>query len=122
MMMEFAVKRTSVWSDEAPLCEGLYKKKIDVIEVRTLKAEQEFDERFSHHEGTWRSKGVDHCHTEEDGYIQRRHPLSEDRWFIKFETLEDLMEFKSTHGDLVLTNDCSNYKIPVVEIYDGYRE
>lgn len=42
-------------------------------------------------------------------------------WFIKIDTLEELMQLYKEQGDLII---CEDYleKTPVIEIYDDWRE
>ena len=45
------------------------------------------------------------------------------RWLMDFDTMDDLMEFVKKHGDVVVQkgNVCTEM-IPVIEIYDTWRE
>lgn len=46
-------------------------------------------------------------------------------WGIEIDTLEQLMQFCNTYGDIVITassREVSKYASCVIEIYDDYRE
>lgn len=117
--MEFIILRTSTWDKEAP-CEGVRRKTIDQVEVRTLPDAEEFDKKFGPREGSWMSKGVAHGVTDR-GYIKRTLPNKLKVWVMDFEDLGELMEFVSTHGDVVVSK-CPDHGTASLEIYDNYRE
>ena len=121
--MEFLVSKTrSDYDDNFNVLQphkDAYRKKYDRIEVRTLYNEEDFDKKFGEREGLWRSKGVDHTKNK-DGYIQRRHILDCEDWFMKIADMDSLLKFVNDNGDIVLKeSDGDHYSI---EIYDDYRE
>lgn len=117
--MKFVITRSISFGDESPPCDGAKRECVDGFETRTC-SEEEFDRKFSAHEGLWRSKGFNHTVTEE-GYIQRIHKDDTDVWVLDFKDLDSLMSFHNKYGDLVLTS-CWSSRRPEIEIYDGYRE
>jgi len=119
--MEFLVERTSSRSKGKPV-EEAYKKTYSYIDVRTFSSFEEYDKKLGHHNGNFKDKGVNHK-VNERGNIEREFMGTEDGWFIKINTLEELMKFKEKYGEeLVITTATFNYKIPCIEIYDFYRE
>lgn len=119
--MEFVITKTSLCNDEKP-CDGATYRKVDYIDARTFKTEEEFNEVCARLEGEWRSKGVDHC-SSEDGGIQRRFPKGEVVWVKKISTLEELMGFlEEQKCDVILKSKGWRHGLPEIEIYDDYRE
>lgn len=49
-----------------------------------------------------------------------RGNLEKKYWSIEINSLEDLIKFIDTHGDVVLLENSDGYY--EIEIYDGYRE
>jgi hypothetical protein len=113
--MKFRITRTSVCDNVKP-CEKAVKGKYLYICTRTY-TEEEFNKRFAHRDGLWRSKGINH-RVNKDGNIQRDD--ERECFIIEFNTLEELVQFVETNGDIVVSTLDSN--IPTIEIYDGYRE
>ena len=96
-------------------------KKYTKIEVRYCSSFEEFDELFSLMEGTWLSKGVNHKMSK--GKIQREFPNGAEGHFIEINSIEELLEFKKKVGsELIITSAFNNESIPVIEIYNYYRE
>ncbi len=116
--MEYIITRTSVWDDNASPYGKATQKLKPVYQERTL-SEEEFDRKFSGHEGLWRSKGTEHSVTSE-GYIRRRD-TDKMMWVIEINTLEELNQLHEEVGDLVITS-CMWNGLPQIEIYDNYRE
>lgn len=116
--MVFVVERTSLWGDEKP-CDEAYRKKFKCWQTRTC-SEEEFNNRFSEREGLWRSKGKNHTVTDK-GYITRQIE-DQEAWAIKFNNLNELMEFVVKHGQVIISEEDFSVKAPSIEIYDDYRE
>lgn len=116
--MDFIITKTSDYFNEEPPCEGALKKPFPVIHVRTCN-EEEFNRKFSEREGLWRSKGTNHTVTNE-GYIQRQEPDKE-RWCVTINSLDELMAFYETHGQIIIGSDYQSHT-PSIEIYNDYRE
>lgn len=96
-------------------------KKYTKREVRTCSTFEEFDKRFSRGEGTWLSKGVNHKTSK--GRIQREFPNGAEGHFIEINSIEELLELqKKVRSDLIITSATDNESIPVIEIYNYYRE
>ena len=119
--MIFEITRTSSWEHENPPCDGCIPIKIRRVETRTLGSAEEFDKRFGAREGKWFSVGTNHRFNNK-GYITRdREEI--DSWGIEINTLEELMEFKNRIGEeLVLGSSWHSPEVPMIEIYDDYRE
>jgi hypothetical protein len=45
-----------------------------------------------------------------------------DNWYIKINTLEELIDFYKQYGDLIISENWDNKKEMQIEIYDDYRE
>lgn len=122
VIMEFLVTKTSLYGRcEKPCnCSGLKKESFDYIEVRSL-TEEEFNEKFSHLEGLWRSKGINH--KSGDGMIERTFPNKKVGWFLEIDTLQELIGFmKKVDEDIVIHKNDWNHDILELEIYDTWRE
>lgn len=46
----------------------------------------------------------------------------DDNWYIKINTLEELLTFYEKYGDLIISENWDNEKEMQIEIYDDYRE
>lgn len=46
----------------------------------------------------------------------------DDNWYIKINTLEELIGFYKQYGDLIIEENWDNKKEMQIEIYDDYRE
>nr|DAJ30440.1 MAG TPA: hypothetical protein [Caudoviricetes sp.] len=96
-------------------------KKYTKIEVRFCSTFEEYDERFSRIEGSWLSEGVNHKTSK--GRIQREFPNGAEGHFIEINSIEELLEFQRKVGsELIIGYAFNNETIPVIEIYNGYRE
>lgn len=84
------------------LCSGAVYKAVDRIEVRTITTFEEFNWKFGKREGTWLSKGTDHC-INDRGYIQRTFPKGELSWVIEINSLEQLQQLITEVGNIKLT-------------------
>lgn len=45
-----------------------------------------------------------------------------DGWYIKINTLEELIAFENKYGSLIISKDWDNQEEMQIEIYDDYRE
>ena len=45
-----------------------------------------------------------------------------DGWYIKINTLEELIAFENKYGALIISKDWDNQEEMQIEIYDDYRE
>lgn len=117
--MKFLVRRTSDYSNKP--CDEAEFGKYDIIDIRTLNSPEEYDRILSKNNGTWYSKGENHC-INDDGYIQRTFTGAGNGWFITINTLEELLEFKNKYGNIIIGECSSNRCIQGIEIYDDYRE
>jgi hypothetical protein len=115
--MKFRITRTS--SDyfyEKKPCEKAVEGTYLHTHTRTC-TEEEFNKRFAHREGLWRSKGINH-RVDSRGYIQRED--EREGFLIEIKSLEELLE-------LIAEVDCpvvisKDNPMPEIEIYDDYRE
>ena len=46
----------------------------------------------------------------------------DDNWYIKINTLEELLAFYEEYGDLIISENLDNKEEMQIEIYDDYRE
>ena len=46
----------------------------------------------------------------------------DDNWYIKINTLEELIDFYNQYGSLIISENWDNEKEMQIEIYDDYRE
>jgi hypothetical protein len=111
--MKFICERTSVWNDIRP-CEEAKQELIKHTEYRTRSIEY----LKKHLPGSLHGDGSEYHNCR--GGCKRDYTKT--RWVVEFNTLEELIAFKEKYGDLVLRHDCLDSELPVVEIYDSYRE
>jgi hypothetical protein len=45
-----------------------------------------------------------------------------DNWYIKINTLEELIAFENKYGNLIISKNYDNQEEMQIEIYDDYRE
>lgn len=115
--MKFRITRTSgSCFDEARPCKKAVKGTYLYTHTRTC-TEEEFNKRFAHREGLWRSEGINH-RVDSIGYIQRED--EREGFLIEINSLEELLE-------LIAEVDCpvvisKDNQMPEIEIYDDYRE
>jgi hypothetical protein len=113
--MKFRITRTSVYDNVKP-CEKAVEGTHLYTHTRTC-TEEEFNKRFAHREGLWRSEGINH-RVDSRGYIQRED--EREGFLIEINSLEELLE-------LITEVDCpvvisKDNPMPEIEIYDDYRE
>lgn len=117
--MIFQVTRTSMWEEEKP-----YEKCIPItlihVDQRTFKTPEEYDKRLGKMDGGWFSRGSNHRITEKG---IARDIGSYPAWGLEINSLEELMNLKDEIGEeLILRISYIDYKTPMIEIYDDYRE
>ncbi|MGW7932807.1 hypothetical protein BU107_13915 [Staphylococcus xylosus] len=115
--MEFIIKRTRGLSDNKPL-DIAYLKQVENYDDRTISTFEEFDKRFGRVYGEFTSKGRDHK-INSRGRIQRT--FDEDEWCVNIEDLNRLVELSKVEDDIIIINT-PEYNLPVLEIYNDYRE
>ena len=113
--MEFMINRTSILTDEKP-CEEAYIKKYIYKDTRKLTSFEEYDNMFKEN---FTDNGINH-RINKQGYIERE--LESKAWFIKLDSLEELLEFTNKYGNIILDKSFFNHDIYTIEIYDDYRE
>ena len=118
--MKFTVRRASKWHDEDICCDEAKRDSIIRVETRTLRSPEEFDAKFSCLEGKWLSVGKNH-RINEDGYITRDHGMI-DVWSVEINTLDELIEFITRYGDVVIRDCMWNEAYKEILIYDDYIE
>ena len=116
--MKFIVTKTSVYSDDAPCDEA----KSGMFESWSIRycTEAYFNKRFAEIEGLWRSKGRNHCVNSDGNICRQAH--DERLWYIEIGTLDELMDFCSKHGQIVVSSNKHSDRDGEIEIYDDYRE
>lgn len=118
--MIFQVIRTSQWNNEKPFKDCI-PIKLTMVETRTFRTPEEFDNKFGDREGKWLNRGTNH-RVDARGYITRDMGFK-DAWGIEISSLEELMDFKEEVGEeLVLITSWIDNETPCIEIYDDYRE
>jgi hypothetical protein len=116
--MKFTVTRTSMFGEGSP-CDESKSGLFEQWRVRTC-TEKYFNNHYAKHEGTWLSKGRNHC-VNSEGEICRQ--VEDERlWYIEVDTLRELMDFCSTYGDVVISSSAYTDRDGEIEIYDTYRE
>ena len=114
--MKFRITRTSGnYFDEKKPCEKAVKGTYLYTHTRTCN-EEAYNQKYSHREGLWRSKGINH-RVNDIGYIQRED--EREGWLIEINTLEELIELVEKEGAIVVSKEDPQ---PEIEIYDDYRE
>ncbi len=116
--MLFTINRTSTYNDDKP-CDEAFKSMHEFWHTRTVN-EEDFNAKFSHNEGLWRSKGKNHTTTSE-GWVTRQEDDVE-LWTIQIQSLPELMNLIKKHGRVIVTEQGYNTKTPNIEIYDDWRE
>ena len=113
--MEFMITRASDWDNVKP-CNEAYQKNYMRKDIRTLKSFEEYDNRFR---DNFLDTGINHK-INDDGYIERE--FEDEGWFVKIDTLEELLEFTNKYGEIVFGKAYDNDEMNRIEIYDDYRE
>ncbi len=104
--MKFIVtRRVSPIGDEAPPCEEARKEELTPLDYRDVSSLEEAKKKVWFNE--WFNSGVNH--REEGGRIVCEKRQKEQRWVVEIGTLEELVEFQSRYGDIIL-RDSSPYK------------
>jgi len=115
--MKFQASRTSKGDEEMPFARCKNESWLRV-ETRTV-TESEFNRKFSHDEGLWRSKGLNH-RVDKEGYINRDH--EDCCWTVEVSSLKQLIELVENEGDIVIGKSSFYKDLINIEIYDDYRE
>lgn len=121
--MEFIISRTSIWNDNKP-CEEAYKKEYIREDERGFANPEEYKEKL--HED-WFSEGFNHrlITNTKGNYVNATHIIrdfKDEGWFIKINTLEDLLKLEEKYGELIIKTFYENKNYKEIEIYDDYRE
>ncbi|EIK0255484.1 hypothetical protein LHE31_000505 [Staphylococcus pseudintermedius] len=111
--MEFIIRRSSLWSEDKPL-ENAYKKQVEYRDIRTLSSFKHYDIKFDE---AFTDKGSNHK-VNKDGNIERT--FIEEAWCLDVDSLNDLVELSKQ--DDVIVSHSKEYNLPILEIYDDYRE
>ena len=123
--MRFIVTRTSAHSGVSP-CKEAVAGAIQSWDRRTCRSPEEFDKSQGHREGTWFSWGTEHeiIRGSRGGAIGIRRRIGDrDGWFVDLDSIEDLVAFATTYGDLIVSDQWwQGDPTPAIEIYDDYRE
>lgn len=113
--MEFMISRTSMWLGKRP-CEEAYMKNFKYKDIRAFKSFEEYENKFKE---KFTDNGTNH-RVNERGYIERE--FESKAWFIKIDSLEQLLKLTNKYGDIILDKSFLNNDIYSIEIYDDYRE
>ncbi len=120
--MRFVLSRTSIWTyhyhtyTETAVPPVLHDKQIVERFIETEQWVVDKSRLSLESLDRWHLRGWNHH--EENGVLKRDHYSH--RYYIDFETIEDLMAFVGEVGYVVITTDRDG--LPTIEIYDGYRE
>ena len=118
--MIFQVVRISQRNDEKPFKDCI-PIKLTMVETRSFRTPEEFDNKFGDREGKWLNRGTNH-RVNARGYITRDIGFA-DAWGIEINSIEELIDFQEAVGEeLVLGTSMIDNKTPYIEIYDDYRE
>ncbi|EHS7170813.1 hypothetical protein KWC93_001739 [Staphylococcus pseudintermedius] len=111
--MEFIIRRSSLWSEDKPL-ENAYKKQVEYRDIRILPSFKHYDIKFDE---AFTDKGLNHK-VNKDSNIERT--FIEEEWCLDVDSLNDLVEL-SKQDDVIVSHN-KEYNLPILEIYDDYRE
>ena len=112
--MKFKVERTSMWNEQKP-CEEAYKGQITYVQELCFKTFEEFKDKYKE---DFLSRGTNHRITKH-GIARDFNP--KDCWYIDINSLEELLKFEEKYGEIIIGTTCDG-EIPIIEIYDTYRE
>jgi hypothetical protein len=108
-----------MWDDEKPY-EGCIPITLINVDRRGFKSPEEYDERLAERYGSWFSQGTNH-RIVKNGIA--RDIGTKTVWGLEVNSLEELMNLKDEVGEeLILRVSYIDYKTPMIEIYDDYRE
>ncbi len=107
------VRRTSLYSDENPPCDGAIRYEIKTVDRRSVDDPKKIPANGGT-DGDWYKRGENH--RIENGQICRDVGWHQE-WFVE---IKDVFEFVKKHGDCVVS--VGEYGQPSIEIYDDYRE
>jgi hypothetical protein len=111
--MKFHIRRTSMWNKTKP-CKEAYQIDGFRVDERTVKDPSKIPDGEK-----WYKEGVNHRLVK--GHICRDFPTK--LWVMEINSLEELMKFSKKYGELVIRDDDWAAKdMPMIEIYDDYRE
>ncbi len=116
--MEFIVNRTSLRSMDVQPCEEAYLKAYIRIDERTVNSPSKITAYKNQPVDWWYSAGKNH--RVENGHIVR--DFDDKGWFVKLDTMEDLLKFTQKYGSVVIGQYWKNHSILEIEIYDDWRE
>lgn len=120
--MEFIVRRASNYftSDERPVERAVFKS-LDRIDIAPFSNAEAFDKIYFNREGSWFSKGVNHC-INKKGCIQRTLLNNYEEWIIEINTIEDLIDIMDETKCEVILRSPSDEMLGEITIYDDYVE
>lgn len=118
--MKFLVTRTSLHevNQKSPPCDGAKWMPFTRVDIRTVDDPTKILAYKDQDPAWWYQEGSNHRVV--DGKIMRDFPAK--GWFIKINSLKELIEFQAKYGELVLGPSPQNPDILRIEIYDSYRE
>jgi hypothetical protein len=119
--VKFEVRRTSdhlTFDPGHPPCEAATRGSQADYDRRTFRSPAEYDAKFGGRGKNWIDKGAEHGNY--DGGIYRRLE-DEPCWILRLATLDEFLAFVEQHGEVVVSPGFKN-ELPLLEIYDDYRE
>ena len=120
--MEFIVRRASSYSkdNKKPIERAVFKS-LDRIDIAPFSNAEAFDKIYFNREGSWFSKGVNHC-INKKGCIQRTLLNNYEEWIIEINTIEDLIDIMDETKCEVILRSPSDEMLGEITIYDDYVE
>ena len=115
--MKFIVSRVSCWNDDDQPCEGATRESCIRVDERVTDDPRKIG-FYGGKSKWWFDEGENH--RVEAGHIKRDFPV--ERWFIDIVSLEALIDFIGTHGDILIGSQYDDPSRLRIEIYDDYRE
>jgi hypothetical protein len=115
--MKFMVSRTSRTTDVKP-CSEAKQEKYTRVDERSTDDPAKIPAMRGKPADWWFADGTNH--RIENGHIKR--DFEDTAWFIKINTLAQLIEFIEKYDQVIVSKSFWNPSIMSIEIYDDYRE
>jgi len=119
--MKYIIERTSLnHHNKKKPCEEAVRYSCEVWDARKC-TEEQFNATSSRTANRWKSMGKNHK-TIKNGI--KRQLDNRMRWVVEINTLDELNKFAEKHREVILNcpSMWSEYTLPIIEIYDGYKE
>lgn len=115
--MEFEISRTSNLIRTSPVCSKAYQKEIFFVD--TCNVDDPSKLRMKEDREDWYKHGINH--RVEMGRIKRDIGPRKS-WFIRIDSLQELMSLYIKYGDLIIRKSYNNPEYMHIEIYDERGE